>query len=200
MADVAFPIVDEARMSLSQTHPAQAIVRAEYTGRQHVANTGGPAIWRGSIAFAQDNDDNLPYIAEMTAFLAGLRGGANTFRIPIYGVGYSARQGVLSGGNLAVTSSVAQGDLTRVLVSGATDGIVKGDYVTIADRLYIVIQSLASGIMLLSPNAHVIPSGTAIEYLNPTLYARPTGELPMTTNHGNGVVGPWEIEFVENIA
>lgn len=200
MADVVFPTVDGTRMNLVQVHPAQYIVNMEYTGRQRVTNAGGPALWKGRIQFRACDEDELGTIAEVTAFLASLRGGANTFRIPIYGSGYSRRQGTLTNTALTVTSSTSAGDTARIVAAGATSGITKGDYVTINNRLYIVVQSMASGIMNLSPNAFSITTGSVIEYAAPTLYARAVGELPVTENHGNGFVGPWTIDFIENVS
>ena len=198
MAVVNYPNIEETKMSLYQMYPAQAVVTMEYTGRQRVTNAGGPPLWAGSITFRGFEEDELVEIADMHAFLLGLRGGVNTFRIPVYNSGFSRRAGTLASGALTVSTAAIAGDFVNVTVTGATTGISKGDYVTIGDRLYLVVASLASSIMSLTPN-FAPATGASIEYLAPTLHARATGNLPQYVNAGNGIISPFQINFVENI-
>ena len=199
MAEVTFPNVDESTMMLRQEYPNQAVVRAAYSGKQHVTNAGGQPYWVGSITLRGCEDDEYDYISAVNAFLASLRGNVNTFRIPIYASGYYDRQGTLVGSTLRFASASSTERPDQMTITGAAEGIATGDYLTINERLFIVTERLSGSVMSVSPFATLLTgSGTpVIEYQSPTIHVRPEGRLPDTTNAGNGLMRPWKINFQE---
>ena len=98
----------------------------------------GPGYWNGRLQFAQTDKVSDGARAAIDLFFAQLQGAINTFEAPLF----RPSKGTLAAGTVLTVDSVAG---SVVNVTGAQVGLVAGDYVSIAERLYQLSSNLTGG-------------------------------------------------------
>ena len=131
MAKIPFPAgVMITRSDLEMVHPGQVVLRSIYGAGSQVLGRG-PGHWRGRLEIAETDRCSDDQRRAVEAFLSRLRGALNTFEAPIE----RASSGSLEAGT-KLTVSTAMLSSGVVTVTGAAEGLLTGDYVSIGDRLY----------------------------------------------------------------
>lgn len=103
---------------------------------------------------------------EVSAFLAKLRGGLNSFKMPVFAAKNKKDLGTVTLNIAAVTNSI------NVQVKGLTGDFEEGDFITIGNQLFIIAEAgqQVSGIAnltLSSPLRNGLPVGAVVEYKIP---------------------------------
>jgi len=190
MATITFPpnalITD---VTLEVRTPNQVRHESIYDGSVQVL-TRGPSRFGGVFTLGITDSATEAHVSEIEAFLTELQGWTNDFRLPIHRPRAST---IATGTTVRVTASAFSNGAARFTFN--TGSIPRGDYITVANRLY---QSLGSS--RFSP-AVLVPNGSLVEYENPYVLARLGGDepTPVESFHGAQFSGPWVIEFEEVI-
>ena len=196
MALIPMPlaVVDQiTRSDISLGHPGQVVLTSLYgTGSQVLGR--GPGYWNGRLQFAQTDKYSDGTRAAIDLFFAQLQGATNTFEAPLF----RPSRGALAAGTVLTVDSVA-GSLVNV--TGASVGLVAGDYVSIAERLYQLSSDLVGGAFNFEPP--LPPAmGDQIRWEAVSAFARLAGSSVET-----GVVSPktpdfsggWSVEWSEAV-
>ena len=142
MALISFPSwVLVTRSDLSLAHPGQIVLRSVYGAGTQVLSRG-PGHWTGRLVIAETDRTSDALRRRVESFLTQLRGLENTFECPIY----RPSAGSLAAATALSVTAVAKyntSDEIEITVSGAAEGLVKGDYVRIGNRLYQLTSDLA---------------------------------------------------------
>ena len=132
--------------------------------------------------------------AAIDLFFARLQGATNTFEAPLF----RPSRGALAAGTVLTVDSVAG---ALVNVTGASTGLVAGDYVSIAERLYQVSSNLTAGSFSFEPP--LPPAmGDQVKWENVTCFARLSGrsvESGVVSPRTPDFSGGWNIEWEEAI-
>ena len=196
MGLITFPsAVRVTRCDLSLAHPGQTVLRSLYGAATQVLGRG-PGHWTGRIEIAETDRATDAQRRAVEIFLTQLRGAENTFNCPIYrpSAGSLAADTVL-----AVTAAANTSGDVEITVSGATEGLVKGDYVRIGGRLYQLASDHSSSKFTVEPPA-VPEVGDDVVWEDVPCLARLASDrgavLSLTPDFG----GPWTIEWEEAIS
>ena len=153
----------------------------------------GLGYWNGRLQFAQTDEYSDGTRAAIDLFFAQLQGATNTFEAPLF----RPSRGTLAAGTVLTVDSVAAG---VVNVTGALTGLVAGDYVSIAERLYQLSTDLTAGAFSFEPP--LPPAmGDQVRWENVTCFARlaggvvESGVAASLTLDGGG----WGIEYSEAV-
>ena len=187
-------VIDQITGSdISLGHPGQVVLTSIYGSGSQVLGRG-PGYWTGRLSFGQTDKYSDGTRAAIDLFFARLQGAVNTFEVPLF----RPSKGSLAAGTVLTVDSVAGG---VVNVTGASAGLVSGDYVSIAERLYQVSSDMAAGAFAFEPP--LAPTlGSQIQWENPVAFARLSGRsvesgIPSSLTP-DGASG-WSIEWVEAI-
>ena len=148
----------------------------------------------GGCRFGQTDRYSDSTRAAIDLFFTKLRGATNTFEVPLF----RPSKGSLAAGTVLTVDSVAG---SVVNVTGASAGLVAGDYVSIAERLYQLSSDLTGGAFNFEPP--LAPTlASLVRWENVTCFARLSGRSvesgiasPWTPDFG----GPWSVEWEESI-
>ena len=128
-------VIDQITGSdISLGHPGQVVLTSIYGSGSQVLGRG-PGYWSGRLSFGQTDKYSDGTRAAIDLFFARLQGAVNTFEVPLF----RPSKGSLAAGTVLTVDSVAAG---VVNVTGASAGLVSGDYVSIAERLYQLSSNL----------------------------------------------------------
>lgn len=201
MANITFPTASLGSVDISLEWPGQVILPALYTGERYVY-TRGVGLWMGQITWPQmGRVDNASDIRDVEVFLAQLEGAANTFDVPI-----PAEQNdrLATGFDLRATAVLRTGSTMRVTCNQQS-GLNAGDYVTIDNYLFQLVSNLSGGAMQVSPYRPIDVTveddagtviGAAINWSNPTLRARRTDAVAISSPKDVDWAGPWTLQIV----
>ena len=196
MALITMPlaVVDQiTRSDISLGHPGQVVLTSLYGSGSQVLGRG-PGYWNGRLQFAQTDKYSDGTRAAIDLFFAQLQGATNTFEAPLF----RPSRGSLAAGTVLTVGSVAGG---IVNVTGASVGLVAGDYVSIAERLYQLSSNLTAGSFSFEPP--LPPAmGDQIKWENVTVFARLSGnsvESGIPSSRTRDFSGGWSIEYSEAV-
>ena len=196
MALITMPlaVVDQiTRSDISLGHPGQVVLTSLYGSGSQVLGRG-PGYWNGRLQFAQTDKYSDGTRAAIDLFFAQLQGATNTFEAPLF----RPSRGALAAGTVLTVGSVAGGVVT---VTGALTGLVAGDYVSIAERLYQLSTNLVGGAFNFEPP--LPPAmGDQVKWENVNCFARLSGravESGVASSRTRDFSGGWSIEWEEAI-
>ena len=198
MAKIPFPaVVMITRSDLEMVHPGQVVLRSIYGAGSQVLGRG-PGHWRGRLEIAETDRCSDDQRRAVEAFLSRLRGALNTFEAPIE----RASSGSLAAGTkLTVSMAALSSGVLTVTVTGAAEGLLTGDYVSIGDRLYQLTSDHQGSQFTVEPPA--VPTapaaGQAVVWENVTCLARPAGEDGAGGGWTPDFGGPWTIDWEEAV-
>lgn len=174
-------------VSLSLVIPSTGPV-SPFTGRSHTVKLSG-GHWEGTVTFGPAVDD---VSASVEAFLHAL-GTSHWVRLPT-----EAKTETLDGIAVASTQRV---DGRRRITAGDEMGDVRtlalGSYLTIADRLFHVVERSGDE-AIIEPDTPV-QIGARIMPGTHVLAARNPARTPLT-NRTADWAGPWTMEWVEKLS
>lgn len=181
------------RSDLSLQHPGQVVLRSVYGAGTQVLGRG-PGYWMGQLEIAETDHNTDSQRRAMELFLTQLRGAENTFKVPLY----RPSGGTLAKGTvLSVSSATNTSGVVEVTVTGAASGLVKGDYVSIGNRLFQLTSGLDAFKFEVEPP--VTPSGGSILWEDVTCLARLKGERRRPSSWTPDFGGPWTLEWEEAV-
>ena len=196
MALISMPlaVIDQiTRSDISLGHPGQVVLTSLYGSGSQVLGRG-PGYWNGRLQFAQTDKVSDGARAALDLFFAQLQGAINTFEAPLF----RPSKGTLAAGTVLTVDSVAG---SVVNVTGASAGLVAGDYVSIAERLYQLSSDLAGGAFSFEPP--LPPTvGSQIKWENPSCFVRLAGrsvESGIVSSRTRDFSGGWSAEWEEAI-
>ena len=196
MALIDFPSdVLIVRSDLALQHPGQIVLRSIYGAGTQVYGRG-PGHWSGRIEIAESDISTDAQRRAVETFLAQLRGAENTFEVPIE---RPSAGDLTAGTSLAVSAAAISSGELEVTVSGATDGLVAGDYVRIGGRLYLLTSDLDTSKCTVEPPA-VPDTSEDVVWEDVTCLARLAvggGSIPLLWTPEFG--GPWAIDWEEAV-
>ena len=198
MALIDFPSdVLIVRSDLALQHPGQIVLRSIYGPGSQVLSRG-PGYWSGRIEIAESDISTDAQRRAVETFLAQLRGAENTFEVPIE---RPSAGDLTAGTSLTVSAAALSSGELEVTVSGATDGLVAGDYVRIGGRLYLLTSDLDTSKCTVEPPA-VPETSEDVVWEDVTCLARLAagdggGSIPLLWTPEFG--GPWVIDWEEAI-
>ena len=196
MALITMPlaVIDQiTRSDISLGHPGQVVLTSLYGSGSQVLGRG-PGYWNGRLQFAQTDKVSDGARAALDLFFAQLQGAINTFEAPLF----RPSKGTLAAGTVLTVDSVAG---SVVNVTGASAGLVAGDYVSIAERLYQLSSDLTGGAFSFEPPLPPA-TGDQIRWENVTCFARLSGrsvESGITSARSRDFSGGWSVEWEESI-
>ena len=196
MAKIPFPPgVMITRSDLEMVHPGQVVPRSIYGAGSQVLGRG-PGHWRGRLEIAETDRCSDDQRRAVEAFLSRLRGALNTFEAPIE----RASSGSLAAGTkLTVSMAALSSGVLTVTVTGAAEGLLTGDYVSIGDRLYQLTSDHQGSQFTVEPPA--VPTapaaGQAVVWENVTCLARMAGEDGAGGGWTPDFGGPWVLDWIE---
>lgn len=181
-----------------------------YTGGFEVV-TRNYGRWMGVLIFGflDFSPEDQGVRRDIEAFVAELEGMVNTTDAPIH-----RPSGGSLGSNRAITfSAMSPGGAERgelVFSSGSAMGaeaLVRGDYIRMADRLYVLaadsvsLAGQAGGLMKVRPRVEVVPAvGTPIVWKDVTVRCRASSlKTWENTEATPEFFGPWQMEWVEEV-
>ena len=196
MALISMPlaVIDQITGSdISLGHPGQVVLTSLYGSGSQVLGRG-PGYWSGRLQFAQTDRYSDGTRAAIDLFFAQLQGAINTFEVPLF----RPSKGSLASGTVLTVDSVA-GSVANV--TGASTGLVAGDYVSIAERLYQLSSNLSAGAFSFEPP---LPPTLAsqVRWENVTVFARLAGrsvESGVVSARTRDFGGGWNIEWTEAV-
>ncbi len=198
MALIDFPSgVPIARSDLALQHPGQIVLRSIYGAGTQVYGRG-PGHWSGRIEIAESDISTDAQRRAVETFLAQLRGAENTFEVPIE---RPSAGDLTEDTSLTVSAAAISSGELEVTVSGATDGLVAGDYVRIGVRLYLLTSDLDTSKCTVEPPA-VPDTSEDVVWEDVTCLARLAvggggGAIPLLWTPDFG--GPWAIDWEEAV-
>ena len=195
MALIDFPSgVPIVRADLEMDHPGQVVLRSIYGAGSQVLGRG-PGHWRGRLEIAETDRPSDDQRRAVETFLSRLRGALNTFEAPIE----RASSGSLEAGTkLTVSTAMLSSGVVTVTVTGAAEGLLTGDYVSIGDRLYQLTSDHQGSQFTVEPP--VLPAaGQAVVWENVTWLARPASEDGAGGGWTPDFGGPWTIDWEEAV-
>ena len=157
-----------------------------------------PAAALGRIEIAESDISTDAQRRAVETFLAQLRGAENTFEVPIE---RPSAGDLTEDTPLAVSAAALSSGELEVTVSGATDGLVAGDYVRIGGRLYLLTSDLDTSKCTVEPPA-VPDTSEDVVWEDVTCLARLAvggggGSIPLLWTPDFG--GPWAIDWEEAV-
>lgn len=199
MALIEFPSeLLVTRSDLSLQHPGQVVLRSVYGAGTQVLGRG-PGYWTGRLEIAETDHPTDAQRRAMELFLTRLRGAENTFKVPLC----RPSGGTLTAGtSLEVSASTNTSGVVEVTVTGATTGLVKGDYVSIGGRLYQLTSNQMTnnlGGSKFQVEPPVTPDTGRILWEDVTCLARLAGERRRPAGWTPDFGGPWTLEWEEAI-
>ena len=197
MALIDFPSdVLIVRSDLALQHPGQIVLRSIYGAGTQVYGRG-PGHWSGRIEIAESDISTDAQRRAVETFLAQLRGAENTLEVPIE---RPSAGDLTAGTSLTVSAAALSSGELEVTVSGATDGLVAGDYVRIGGRLYLLTSDLDTSKCTVEPPA-VPDTSEDVVWEDVTCLARLAvgggGSIPLLWTPDFG--GPWAIDWEEAV-
>lgn len=182
------------RSDLSLQHPGQVVLRSVYGAGTQVLGRG-PGYWTGRLEIAETDHNTDSQRRAMELFLTQLRGSENTFKVPLY----RPSGGELEAGTrLKVRAAANTAGVVEVTVTGATTGLVAGDYVSIGNRLHQLTSDLANWKFNVEPP--LTPGADAdVLWEDVTCLARLTGERRRPASWTPDFGGPWTLEWEEAV-
>jgi len=194
MATVPFPaaaLVTEVTLELRT--PGRVKHRSVYTGETQILSRG-PGYWGGTVTIGATDSGTAAIRAEVEEFLARIAGWANEFRLPVR---RPSRSGLAAGTVLRATAARFDGAGRVQLTYDGSASIPDGDYVTVADRLYIATGG--EGNRYLPARLPTVPG--AITWEAPYVLARLGSDSPdpVSSPLSPDWGGPWVIEWEEAI-
>ena len=196
MALIDFPSdVPIVRSDLALQHPGQIVLQSIYGAGTQVYGRG-PGYWSGRIEIAESDIPTDAQRRAVETFLAQLRGAENTFEVPIE---RPSAGDLTAGTSLTVSAAALSSGELEVTVSGATDGLVVGDYVRSGGRLYLLTSDLDTSKCTVEPPA-VPDTSEDVVWEDVTCLARLAvggggGSIPLLWTPDFG--GPWAIDWEE---
>ena len=199
MALIDFPpVVLIVRSDLALQNPGQIVLRSIYGPGSQVLSRG-PGHWAGQIEIAETDISTDAQRRAVETFLAQLRGAENTFEVPIE---RPSAGDLTASTSLTVSAAALSSGELEVTVSGATDGLVAGDYVRIGGRLYLLTSDLDTSKCTVEPPA-VPDTSEDVVWEDVTCLARLAvgggggGSIPLLWTPDFG--GPWAIDWEEAV-
>ena len=195
MTLITFPSnVIVTRSDLELVHPGQTVLRSIYgTGAQVLGR--GPGFWRGRLGIAETDMGSDAQRRAIELFLTKLRGAVNTFECPIH----RPSAGTLEAGKTLTVSAAALSAGVLITVTGATEGLVSGDYVRIGDRLYQLSAPHANSNFTVEPPVKP-DAGDDIVWEEVTCLARlAPRQSSVRSNLTWDFGGPWTLEWEEAV-
>ena len=178
--------------------PGQNVLRSPYTGDRQVFSPG-PGYYTGRHVISDIGETiNGVYHAPrrlMESFLNRLHGVSGVMELPVC----RPAEGPLAAGTaLSVTSaSIVSGVVVVVAANASAGGLLRGDLVSIGNRLYELAADMTATGMSLIPA--VIPAASAeIRWedvkVRASLTEQSAGDIGA---HNPDFSGPWTLEWVE---
>ena len=195
MALIQFPSTALiTRSNLNLAHPGQTVLRSIYGSGSQVLGRG-PGYWRGRLEIAETDHASDGQRRQVELFLTCLRGAENTFEAPIL----RPSSGTLEAATTLTVSAAAQSaGVVQITVTGAEEGLIRGDYVRIGKRLYQLATDHGSSQFIVEPP--VIPLvGAAVIWEDVTCLARLSPDRRAVSSWTPEFAGPWTIEWEEAI-
>ena len=154
----------------------------------------GPGYWTGGLRFGQTDRYSDGARVAVDLFFAQLQGAINTFEVPLF----RPSKGSLAAGTVLTVDSVAG---SVVNVTGASTGLVAGDYVSIAERLYQLSSDLTAGAFSFEPPLAPI-AAAQVKWEDVRCFARLSGrsvESGVPSVRTPDFSGGWSIEWTEAV-
>lgn len=152
----------------------------------------GTSGWRGVLTLGVMGRLSVDLKNEMLAFIDSLEGTKNTFDLPVQGLA-----GEIAGNpdlTLASAPSIA-GGFTMISVTGAMDGLERGNAVSINSRLYRLQSDLITGGFTALPALAEGSAGDTVEWQNPVVEARLTERGAQVAQTTPSFMGPFALEW-----
>lgn len=197
MALISFPTVSLMSINCELIWPGQRVHESVYTGDIQTISRG-IGRWSGTFVWPTlGRTDNADWIREIDAFFAMAEGAVNVFDIP-----WPAEQrqidAIPRGTDVRLLSAARTGSTIEATLNHA-DGLLKGDRVTIDNKMFMLTTNLVNGVCTLSPHrALTVPTGgLAVNWQSPTVRARLTQSNPVSVTRNVDWAGPWSASFVD---
>ena len=197
MAEISFPTaVQITQFDIGLFVPGQVNLASPYTGTVSTL-TRGAGLWRGSCGFALTDSQSESDAMAVEVFLASMANLSNDSNIPLK---RATPERMPAGFAISSASSLVAGRIQYSLSPSALAYIKVGQYLRIADRIYLIAHLDPTGTAcVLVPEVTSIDNGSVISRAEYIRVVQDPESRFVASPRSPDFHGPWSFSWVEKI-